>query len=426
MRLRPSRTWTIPLGYDLVALALGLLGPPIGRSSWGGNVARMTSASAIGVLSSVGTGMMAMTGIVFSMVFIGLQFASTSYSPRLLREIRNDRSLLHALGVFTGTFLFSVLALRAVDYHHGEGVSIFVVGVALVWLLASVVMLATLVPAVQQLRIDHVLEFLGSRGAAQISRIEARAGAPSPAVVAAARSSTRDLPVSLAIPHESRVSRLLHIDVPRLVGLARRAGGVIRVPYAIGDTIQPGEPLALLLGAEQEVEPPAVRRAFLLDRERTIQNDPAYAMRLLVDIAIRALSPAINDPSTAVGALDQIELLLRGIGNAQLDPGCALDEAGMVRVLYDVPAWDDLLALALTEIQQYGRDSVQVERRMGALLTDLLRAVPAPRRPAIQKLLEGREVCLRAGFPREDVREQASRLDRQGLGHSRAENPTCV
>ena len=97
----------------------------------------------------------------------------------------------------------------------------------------------------------------------------------------------------------------------------------------------------------------ALLRAVQVGRERTFEQDPKYPMRLLVDIAIKALSPAINDPTTAVQAIDQIEDLLRRLGG-ELDAGGVADAQGVLRLVFPTPTWEDYLALAFDEIRQYG------------------------------------------------------------------------
>ena len=119
-----------------------------------------------------------------------------------------------------------------------------------------------------------------------------------------------------------------------------------------------------------------MREAIELGEERTFEQDPKYAIRLLVDIAIRALSPAINDPTTAVQALDQIEDLLLRLGQRDLEIGKYNDRNGELRLVMPFPTWDDIVRLAFDEIGFYGATSVQVMRRMNALIADLTRAVP--------------------------------------------------
>ena len=162
-----------------------------------------------------------------------------------------------------------------------------------------------------------------------------------------------------------------------------------------------------------------------------VRKDPKYAIRLLVDIAIRALSPAINDPTTAVQALDQIEDLLLRLGQRDLEIGRYNDRNGALRLVMPFPTWDDIVRLAFDEIGFYGATSVQVMRRMNALIADLTRAVPRERRVTLEywnarlKSTIGRsfadeeerlEFFFGRSFADEEERLYASREDRQGIG----------
>ncbi len=121
-------------------------------------------------------------------------------------------------------------------------------------------------------------------------------------------------------------------DLPRLVTLAREADAVIRIPYSPGDALTQRATLAIVHGGRGVPERDLLA-AISLERDRTLERDPKYAMRLLVDIAIRALAAGINEPTTAVLALDQIEALLTSLGNAKLDIGEVRDASGALRVV---------------------------------------------------------------------------------------------
>jgi uncharacterized membrane protein len=144
-----------------------------------------------------------------------------------------------------------------------------------------------------------------------------------------------------------------------------------------------------------------------------------YAIRLLVDIAIRALSPAINDPTTAVQALDEIGDLLLRLGHSCLATAPMCDAGGVARVVMPLPSWEDFLRLAFEEICSYGASSVQVMRRMNALLTELIAALPVERRPALGYWKYRLRTSIERHFPDLDQRRDASAGDRQGLGVSR-------
>ena len=136
------------------------------------------------------------------------------------------------------------------------------------------------------------------------------------------------------------------------------------------------EPILRVYGHSSQLPEETLRDAIQLGSERTFEQDPKYAIRLLVDIAIKALSPAINDPTTAVQALDEIEDLLIRLGRRRLEIGAFRDRQGELRVSASFPTWEDFLVLAFDEIRFYGSTSIQVMRRMRALLSELLLIMP--------------------------------------------------
>ncbi|MEO6575768.1 MAG: DUF2254 family protein, partial [Polyangiaceae bacterium] len=207
------------------------------------------------------------------------------------------------------------------------------------------------------------------------------------------------------------------IDGLRLAVLARAADVFIRIPLAVGDAVAEGAQLAFVDGGFGPVSEKGIRDAITLASDRSHEDGPKQDMRLLVDIAIRALSSAVNDPTTAVHSLDQLEALLVRLGQSNLDIGRVRDSSGAVRVVYDSATWEEYLELGVTEIQQYGADAVQVERRMAALLELLEAVVPEERRAAVARFAGERLSAIRRRFPAGPLRARAERHDRQGLGH---------
>jgi uncharacterized membrane protein len=200
------------------------------------------------------------------------------------------------------------------------------------------------------------------------------------------------------------------------VNLANASGGVIEMVAAVGDTVMEAMPILHVRAAEHPIEERQLRRAIKLGAERTFEQDPKYAIRLLVDIAIKALSPAINDPTTAVQTLDQIEDLLLRLGSRHLEIGNFRDREGELRLVVPFPAWDDLLLLAFDEICAYGATSVQVMRRMNAVVNDLVSAVPEGRRPALRYWNGRLAATITRSFADREERQDALKEDRQGLG----------
>src|SRR5208283_4878665 len=196
--------------------------------------------------------------------------------------------------------------------------------------------------------------------------------------------------------------------------------GTIVMTCAVGDTLIEGTALLHVHGSGAPLPEDALRRAVHLERERTFEQDPKYPIRLLVDIAIKALSPAINDPTTAVQTIDQLEDLLRRLGASELDTGRAADGDGTIRLVLPTPTWEDYLTLAFDEIRQFGSSSVQVMRRMRSALVGLKDSLPSEERVnAVRLYIEHLDHVIEASpFDAED-RRMALQEDRQGIGLSR-------
>lgn len=159
-----------------------------------------------------------------------------------------------------------------------------------------------------------------------------------------------------------------------------------------------------------------IRWAFRFGDQRSVAGDPAYGIRLLVDIAVRALSPGINDPTTAVQALDRVIELLRLAGHVPDPTGVYTDRHGRARVVRESTAWTQLVELAFTEVRRYGAGSPQVTRRMLAGLEDLAETLPEGRQSALAEQRELLVAAVAAETTSSNERRIALRPDRQGLG----------
>jgi uncharacterized membrane protein len=226
--------------------------------------------------------------------------------------------------------------------------------------------------------------------------------------------------VTLTLTHIGRPLTIQALDSDALFDLASEAGAVVVVVATVGDTLVESGTMLRVHGGTRALDEGALRGAFELGSERTFEQDPKYAIRLLVDIAIRALSPAVNDPTTAVQALDHIEDLLLRLGRRRLEIGALRDRAGALRLTVPHPEWNDFLCLAFDEIRHCGATSVQVMRRMRALAADLIRALPPERHEALIQQQARLLKTIAASFPDAVEKQEASIEDRQGLGIPRA------
>jgi uncharacterized membrane protein len=216
--------------------------------------------------------------------------------------------------------------------------------------------------------------------------------------------------------HDGRSEVILAVDVPTLVAEARRRGGVIELVPQVGDFFAFGEVLFRLHGGARYVADRTLQAAVALGPERTLEQDPMFAFRILVDIALKALSPAINDPTTAVLGIDQVHRLLRILGQRRLRSESVRDADGNVRLILRTPGWEDFVHIACREIRACGADSVQVARRMAAMLDDLARLLPPARRRALAAERELLERAVSAAFPFAEDAALARIPDVQGLG----------
>jgi uncharacterized membrane protein len=209
---------------------------------------------------------------------------------------------------------------------------------------------------------------------------------------------------------------VLAFDVHGLASLAGRIDCVIEMVPEVGDFVAADDPLFRVYGHNAIPPTAALRRSVALGYERTIEQDPAFAFRILVDIASKGLSPGINDPTTAVLAIDQIHHLLRTVGNRRLADGRVRDAAGRLRLMYRTPDWDDFVHLAVTEIRHFGGASIQVARRLRAMLENLIQSLPEERLALLRRELALLDRSAERFFSEPDDRTLAEIGDFQGMG----------
>ena len=409
--------WLIPLVYAVAAIAAGLIFPRVENRLFQHMAAAFTVNSAFAIYSSIASGMMALTGIVFSLAFVMVQFSATAYSPRLVLWVARDPVVSHALGIFSATFLYAISALAWLDRGGSGKVPFFSAWIVVALLLASVGMFIGLINRIGMLQINRMLIFTGDQGRDVIENLYEPLGSSS--VITQPGNYARSFPAQTLL-HQGHPLSLEAIGVKKLVRLAKSCDGRIEVVAAVGDTVLEGMPLAHIFDAQQRVDEQELRDALELGEERTFEQDPKYAIRLLVDIAIKALSPAINDPTTAVQALDQIGDLLLRLGSRRLEIGSFQDESGRVRLVIPFPSWDDFLHLAFEEILSCGAKSVQVMRRMKALVADLLTVLPVERHAGLRYWQQRLHASIGRSFEDAEEKLSASIEDRQGLGVTRS------
>jgi uncharacterized membrane protein len=225
-------------------------------------------------------------------------------------------------------------------------------------------------------------------------------------------------PPDRTVFHRGTSAIVIAVNLEALLAAAKKADCVIEFAPRVGDFVAVDEPLFLLRGGATAINDRMLRGQVAFGRERTIEQDSTFAFRVIVDIAIKALSKAINDPTTAVLAIDQLHRLLRTVGKRALHDEKILDRDGQLRVIFRTPNWEDFVQLAFSEIRQYGAENFQVSRRLHAMIENLMQSLPERRLPALCRELDLLDRTLERlhVFP-EDL-TLARIPDSQGLGGS--------
>jgi uncharacterized membrane protein len=230
------------------------------------------------------------------------------------------------------------------------------------------------------------------------------------------KQTAGDVALVVASP---RAGSIQAVHVRGLVGWADRHDHLLVMQVAVGDFVTTGQPLVAVCGDGSVPAHASQRlgRMFALGAERTVEQDPAFAIRIMVDVAVKALSAAINDPTTAVQAIDHLGSVLRLLGSTTLRRTIAFPgRDGVPRLLIPGRTWADYLGLAVTEIREYGASSIQVMRRLRAMLEDLRQSVRSEYRPAVDVEMAKLDATLAMSFAGSGDEGAAGMSDRQGIG----------
>jgi len=363
------------------------------------------------VLGSLASSMFTFIVFVSSALLVAVQLASSQLTPRIIAIVFRDPVTKTAFVVFVFTFTFALAALvrittavppitaRFAGYSCLASLGFFLflidhVGKALrpsgaLWAVASYG--RDVIEAVYPKRLDEV-------PAAQVKVVPAQDDGPSYTIL----SRTDGV--------------ILAFDVAGLVLLAERADCVIELLPQVGDFVAIGEPLLRVFQGGQGLSARLLQESVAVGQERTLEQDPTFAFRIIVDIACKGLSPAINDPTTAVLALDQIHHLLRDVGVRRLDDERVRDKSGRLRLLYRTPDWEDFVKLAVTEIRHFGGASIQVARRLRAMLENLIQTLPEERTTLLRQELELLHRSSQHFFKEPEDRALAEVSDYKGVG----------
>lgn len=372
-------------------------------------------STTVSILAAMFGGLLTFSGFIITMLLLVPPFVSAQLSPRALQIWLRQPYFKIALGLLFGATTFAFAVLNAVSDTYVPGVA--TTAAAVITFTTILVFLTVLSGFVHGLRPATMSGYLAKVGTSAIMRTYPQAFTPGD-------SHTEDTLKRAGVIGNPTL-RILNLGPGRvmqavneraLVSTARRFGVVLVLPYAVGEFVHTGAPLIDVHGGPRAVPEKVLRLSMLLGEERTISQDPALVLRVLVDIAIKGLSPAINDPTTATQVMHRIEQLLVLLSTRDLTANNLYDSDGRLRVILPTWTWHDYVRLALREIRQYGNTSWQVTRRLRGLLEDLLAFVPAERRPALEEELALLDWSLDQQTLNPHDADFARTADREGVG----------
>lgn len=417
--LLSSSLWFVPTAMTVVAIAAAVAAIAADRSlthlleDWfflysGG------AEGARSVLSTIAGSMITVAGVAFSVTIVALSFASSELGPRLLRNFMRDRGNQIVLGTFIATFVYSLLVLRTVSESPREFVPHIGVTGALVLALASLAVLIYFIHHVAlTLQADYVISIVARDLDRSIESLypETMGDDPPPERIAEMEAREKELRNDDAAQVAPDVSGYAHaLDVDALMNLAVKHDLLIRIRSRPGRYVLDGVAVADIwpaAGADDRICA-KVRDSFLIGRTRTSNQDVEFALLQLVEVAVRALSPGVNDPFTAIACIDRLSTGLLHLMRREFPQRFRVDSEGRLRVIADRPDFRGVVDASFHQIRQSGAGHPAVTIHLLEMLALLLEQATSDEH---RRALEHHVALVR----RAGVRETAEPLDRRDI-----------
>ena len=402
--------WVVPLIAIPLALATSsILHALDDKLGW--DFTGITLSGAQAMYQAIVSATLTFVVFTFGSLLVAIQIASGQMTPRIIAAtlLRADVPK-YTVALFVFTLMLSLSAMNRMDKSVHQLVAFSTAALAVSCFAAFFYLIDY---AARTLRPVSVLKIVGDSGLAVIGRVY-----PLP-------SRSPDLPKNAPtvlekpariVTHKGASGIVVSVDIATLVAVAEKGNSIIEFVPQVGDFVTTDEPVFNVFGGDHAIREDVLRATVEFGSERTIDQDPTFAFRIVIDIALKALSPAINDPTTAVLAIDQLHRMLRLAGKRHLRGDEVLDGSGRSRVIFRTPNWEDFVSLTFSEIRACGSNNLQIARRLRAMLDDLLRTLPDHRHRVVLEAasLLDREIERHYPFP-EDL-ALARIADTQGLG----------
>jgi uncharacterized membrane protein len=405
-----SSLWIVPLiAIPLELAATRILHRLDGWLGW--TFLDLGVSGAQAMLNAIITATLSFVVFTFGSLLVALQVASGQMTPRIIATILVRNNVVRYT---TGLFIFTLLfAISAMNRMHETVFQLVAFVAACLGIACFAAFLFLIDYAARLLRPISIMSRVGHAGLAVIETVYPEK------TLGPNRSATQRHELGepgRVIQHQGRSEIVLAAHLEELIADAETSDGVIECVPQVGDFIATDEPLFKLYGGATSLDEEMLRSAVAFGPERTMEQDPTFAYRIIIDIALKALSPAINDPTTAVIAIDQLHRLLRKAGNQNLRTDEILDKSGRLRVIFRTPNWEDFVHLAFTEIRQCSGQNIQIARRLRAMIDNLIQTLPKHRHAILLRELELLDREIERQFVNPEDRALARLGDAQGLG----------
>jgi uncharacterized membrane protein len=415
-----SSLWVVPF----IAIPIELVATRIIHrlDSWlGWTFLDLGVSGAQAMLNAIITATLSFVVFTFASLLVALQIASGQMTPRIIATILvRDNVVRYTTGLFIFTLLFAISALDRIQ-TGGPPFQLVEFVAACLGVLCIATFLFFIDYASRLLRPISIMGRVGKAGLAVIQNVYPGPGLGTSEKAGLVKKSD---PPGRIILHSGTSEIILAVNLKDLIALAEKSSGVIELVPQVGDFVAADEPLFRLYDGATSLDESELRSALAFGPERTLEQDPTFAFRIAVDIALKALSPAINDPTTAVIAIDQLARLLRSAGERNLRTDELPSATGELRVICRTPKWEDFVHIALTEIRLCGVQSMQIARRLRAMIENLIETLPKHRHPALQEQLTLLDREVDRCFIYAEDRALAHIGDSQGLGGASGGNQT--
>jgi uncharacterized membrane protein len=378
LRLKTS-LWVIPFACAVAGIGLSLATVAIDRSLHGEVIPRSITGdptSALTILSTIAYSMVSLTALVVTITAVVVQLAMGQFSPRSVRPFLHDRPSQFAIGVFVGAFAHAMFAMREVHSFTEQGsVPGVTILVAYVLVFVSVTLLVGYVHHIgNSLKADSIIQSVGDETRALLGRLYEP--------LAASHHPERNVITA------DRAGVIYQVDRDELVARAEAADVVLVLLHPIGTFVPEGAPLLRWEGEDPaDLDIAAIRRAVAIGSERTMDQDGAFGIQILVDIIERSLSEGFTDQTTASQGIDRLHDILRSLAGRAFPSGRCSDAPGRERLIVPELDWNDYVGISLDRVILAANESPVVLQRIRGALEDVLTVTPEDRRPAIETRL---------------------------------------